>query len=185
MNKLTFLEELRYDLKNLSAKDREEIIQDFEEHFEIGRTEGKTDEEIIRSLGSPQQIAKDVQAAQPFEKAQINQSEQSSSYRIWPIIGLCLFNLIIILGPSIAITGVILATWIVAFSFVIQIFMLIIQWVTQPNSFYLFELFASITLVGSGLLLFTVANYITNTVIRIFSKYIAFNVRIMKGEKRS
>lgn len=185
MNKLTFLEELQYYLRNLSAEDKEEIIQDFEEHFEMGRAEGKTDEEIVRSLGSPQQIAKELQTTQPFEKARANHSEQGLFRKIGVIIGLCFFNLIIVLGPSIAIAGIILAIWGVAFSFVIQVFVVPIQWIIQPESFYLFELFTSITLAGFGLLLFTGVYSVTTPAIRMFSKYIAFNIRTIKGGTHS
>ncbi|WP_040983728.1 DUF1700 domain-containing protein [Oceanobacillus jeddahense] len=182
MNKLDFLEELRYYLHYLSSQEQEEIIQDFEEHFEMGRAEGKTDEEIVRSLGSPQQIAKELQSTQQVEKVRTNHSEKNQFRRIGIIIALCFFNLIVVLGPSIGIAGIILAAWVVAFSFVVQIFIAGIQWIIQPGSFYLFELFSSITLAGSGLLIFIGANYVTNSAIRIFSKYIAFNARLVKGE---
>lgn len=185
MNKLDFLEELRYYLRNLSSQDQKEIIQDFEEHFDMGRSEGKTDEEIVRSLGSPQQIAKDLQSTQQYEKVPANHSAKNQSPRIGIIIGLFFFNLIIVLGPSIGIAGTILGIWVVAFSFVAQLFIAGFQWIIHPEYFYLFELFASITLAGSGLLIFIVINYVTNAAIRIFSKYIAFNVRLVKGEDRA
>ncbi|WP_080875300.1 DUF1700 domain-containing protein [Oceanobacillus timonensis] len=183
MNKLDFLKELKVYLQDLSSQEQKEIIQDFEEHFEMGRAEGKTDEEIVRSLGSPQQIAKELQP-QEIEQYSANQSEQSPSLRIGMIIGLLFFNLIIVLGPAIGFAGIILSIWVVAFSFVAQLFIAGIQWIIQPVSFYLFELFTSITLAGIGLLIFTGAKYITNAAIRIFSKYIAFNVRLVKGENR-
>ena len=184
MNKLDFLEELAVYLRDLSPQEQKEIIQYFEEHFEMGRAEGKTDEEIVRALGSPQQIAKELQSGQEIEQNRTNQSGQSHFRKIGIIIALFFFNLIIILGPSIGIAGVILSIWVVAFSFVAQLFIAGIQWIIQPVSFYLFELFTSITLAGIGLLLFMGAKYITNAAIRIFSKYIAFNARLVKGESR-
>ncbi|GIO25279.1 DUF1700 domain-containing protein [Oceanobacillus sp. J11TS1] len=187
MNKLRFLEELQHYLKklSLSSEDREEIIQDFEEHFELGRAEGKTDEEIVRSLGSPQQIAKDLQATQESENTRINHSDKNIFRTVWTIIGLAFFNLVFVLGPSIAIAGIILAIWITAFSFVIQVFLAIVQWIIQPGSFYLFELFASLAIAGLGLLLFIGAYYTTKAAIRVSHKYIAFNVRTVKGGKHS
>lgn len=184
MNKLDFLEELTFYLQDVSSQEQQEIIQDFEEHFEMGRAEGKTDEEIVHSLGSPQQIAKELQSTQQFEKGKTNPSEQNQLRRTGIIIGLIFFNLIIILGPSVGIAGIILAAWVVAFSFVAQLLIAGIQWIIHPASFYLFELFTSITFAGSGLFIFIAANYITKAAVRIFSKYIAFNVRLVKGEGR-
>lgn len=185
MNKLDFLKELTVYLQDLSSQEQEEIIQDFEEHFEMGRAEGKTDEEIVRSLGSPQQIANELQFTQQFEKVQVNHSEQSHLRRTGIIIGLFFFNLIIVLGPSVGIAGIILAAWVTAFSFVAQLLIAGVQWIIHPESFYLFELFTSITFAGSGLFIFIAANYITNAFIRLFSKYIGFNVRLAKGESHS
>ncbi|WP_152655493.1 HAAS domain-containing protein [Oceanobacillus sp. CFH 90083] len=185
MNKSDFIGELTVYLQDLSPQEQEEIIQDFEEHFEMGRAEGKTDEEIYRSLGSPQQIAKELQSTQPFAKARKNHAEQSPFHRIGIIIGLLFFNLIIVLGPSIGIAGIILSAWVVAFSFIAQLLIAIVQWIVQPDSFYLFELFTSVTLTGSGLFIFIGANYMTNAAIRMFSKYIAFNVRLVKGENHT
>ncbi|MFD1067170.1 DUF1700 domain-containing protein [Oceanobacillus locisalsi] len=185
MNKLDFLEELAVYLQNLSSEEQKEIIQDFEEHFEMGRAEGKSDKEIVHSLGSPQQIAKELQPAQENERKQANSSRQSSFHRTGIVIGLFFFNLIIVLGPALGIAGIILSIWVSAFSFVAQLFIAVVQWIIQPVSFYLFELFASITLAGIGLLLFIGAKYVTNAAIHILSKYMALNARLVRGESRS
>lgn len=150
----------------------------------MGRAEGKTDEEIVRSLGSPQQIAKDLQSTQQYEKVPVNHSEQNQFPRIGIIIGL--FSSILLLSllfyrycrDDFGHMGY-------CFFFVAQLFIAGVQWIIHPESFYLFELFSSITLAGSGLLIFIVINYVTNAAIRIFSRYIAFNVRLVKGEDRA
>lgn len=41
----------------LSAKERQEIMQDYEEHFDAGQEQGKAEEEICRALGDPKEIA--------------------------------------------------------------------------------------------------------------------------------
>lgn len=53
MSKSKFLQQLNESLKPLSVKERADILQDYEEHFSIGLEEGKTEEEIVTSLGSP------------------------------------------------------------------------------------------------------------------------------------
>ncbi len=53
MTKDKFLQQLNVSLKRLSEKERADILKDYEEHFTFGLEEGKTEEEITASLGSP------------------------------------------------------------------------------------------------------------------------------------
>ena len=62
MNKEAFLKVLNKKIKKLPKEDREDILQDYEDHFLFGLEEGKTEEEIVKALGSPSQIAKEILA---------------------------------------------------------------------------------------------------------------------------
>ncbi len=57
MTKNDFLNTLYQSLLYLPAKERQEILQDYEEHFAAGIGEGKSEEEICRALGDPKEIA--------------------------------------------------------------------------------------------------------------------------------
>lgn len=70
MNKEQFLTQLEGALKRLPSSEREDIIQDFREHFEVGVSEGKSEEEIAKGLGTPQQIAKEITASFHLEQVQ-------------------------------------------------------------------------------------------------------------------
>lgn len=63
MNEQQFLLQLDQYLQKLNEGERKDIRRDFEEYFESGRMEGKTTEEIIASLGSPEKIAEDLLVA--------------------------------------------------------------------------------------------------------------------------
>ncbi len=63
MNEQQFLLQLDQYLQKLNVGERADIRRDFEEYFESGRMEGKTTEEIIASLGSPEKIAEDLLVA--------------------------------------------------------------------------------------------------------------------------
>ena len=54
---VSFLEELDKALGNMNGESRKEILDDFTEHFRLARKDGKSDEQIIAALGSPQSIA--------------------------------------------------------------------------------------------------------------------------------
>jgi len=55
-----FIEELKKNLKFLKKEDREEILEDYEEHFRVGKKKKRSEEEISRSLGTPKEIAKEI-----------------------------------------------------------------------------------------------------------------------------
>jgi hypothetical protein len=57
MTKTEFLQQLDNCLYSLPFADRQEIIQDFEEHFAAGLEQGKTEEQICSELGNPQSCA--------------------------------------------------------------------------------------------------------------------------------
>lgn len=56
MNKTEFLDLLRYYFRNAKKSEVEEILADYEAHFEEGMKRGLTEEAIAKELGSPKDI---------------------------------------------------------------------------------------------------------------------------------
>ena len=56
MDKNSFLEALRNIFKQARVADVESIIEVYEEHFAVGYERGLSDSEIIKSLGTPEEI---------------------------------------------------------------------------------------------------------------------------------
>lgn len=53
-----FLTRLERSLKHMSADEKQDILADYREHFEIGMASGKSEEQIAKALGEPEQLAK-------------------------------------------------------------------------------------------------------------------------------
>ena len=53
MNRDEFIGILRNELSGIPKEEIEDILYDYEEHFEIGIHKGKTEEEIAKELGNP------------------------------------------------------------------------------------------------------------------------------------
>ena len=71
MTKFEFLQRLNNSLTPLSIPERQEIIQDFEEHFAAGFDSGKTEEQICDELGAPEACAAQyLNGAVPPQSAQ-------------------------------------------------------------------------------------------------------------------
>ena len=88
MTKNEFLQQLNASLKRLSDKERADILKDYEEHFTFGLEEGKSEEEIAASLGSPAQIAKELLADYHIEKVTASATTGNVFRAIWAVIGL-------------------------------------------------------------------------------------------------
>lgn len=74
MNKKDYLDLLRYYLRDLPDLVVEDIVYDYEEHFNIGLAKGKTEEEIAKELGYPDDVAKE------YLKGDFNKRPERPSY---------------------------------------------------------------------------------------------------------
>lgn len=67
MNEQQFLIELESALNRLPEDERQDVIQDIREYFMDGKEDGKSEEELAASLGSPQAIADEILPSYPVE----------------------------------------------------------------------------------------------------------------------
>ncbi|WP_409276248.1 HAAS signaling domain-containing protein [Neobacillus sp. SCS-31] len=181
MNKKQFIAELNASLRRLPSYERQDILQDIEEYFEIGLEEGKTEEQLSASLGSPHQIAKELVATHRVEKVEETATAGNIFRAVWAVIGLGFFNLVIVLGPFVAIAGVIIAGWIAGVSFVASPILVLINVAIHPQIFELFDLFFSIGLAGLGLFILIGMFFATRATTNGFVRYLKYNVRVVKG----
>lgn len=181
MTKDQFLKSLESALRPLSQVERQDILQDYKEHFLIGLEEGKTEHEIAEALGSPNQIAKELLASYHVEKVDAKATTGNIFRAIWAVIGLGFFNLVIVLGPFIALVSLIFSGWAVGVSFILSPLLIFIDLVLQPGAFEFFYLFMSMLLSGVGLFISIGMFYITKFLIKGFVRYLKYNVSLVKG----
>lgn len=108
MNKEQYLNKLKNMLPEYESQ---EILNDFEEHFTTGLQEGKTEQEIIESLGNPMEIAKE------YGYVEVDKSTLPVGTRVWALVGLVFFDLFI----GIAIIASLFAVWISLWSVVLSL----------------------------------------------------------------
>ncbi|ABW17651.1 DUF4097 family beta strand repeat-containing protein [Alkaliphilus oremlandii] len=73
MNREEYLKQLKAALKSLPEDELQDILYDYEEHFDIGLSKGKSEKEISAELGDPKEIAKNhtiAPGADPVENIQ-------------------------------------------------------------------------------------------------------------------
>lgn len=207
MNKREFLAELASALQRIPEGERRDIVRDYEEYFTDAAHAGRTDAEVIATLGQPAHIAKQLIADHHLSRAQSNLTLASFLKATLAVISLTFFNLVFILGPLIGAIGFLFGLWITSISFVITPLFYIISLAfnlptfgtesitgllqqsdlpqTIQQSLVTFGGFISITASGVGLLGCVVLYYISRWFIRLFIRYMQANVAILRGSTKS
>ncbi|MGX7419095.1 DUF1700 domain-containing protein [Carnobacterium gallinarum] len=208
MNKEHFMIELKLSLRDLSEDERQTVMEDYLEHFENGLLEGKTEEQIAKELGQPRQLAKEILANYGIESKvkspEFSQGDwvafenEKSTYEelytkprrhntnsplmtVFKFIGLAFFNLVVVLGPAIAIFSCVLAGLFIGGAFTLLPLVGIYTIITGFSVVALFQLSMSILFAGAGILLLAAMYPLSKLLCKLTKIYILWNVRTIFG----
>jgi uncharacterized membrane protein len=179
-----FLRRLEQLLANIPERDRQEILYDYVEHFQIGFENGKSEKELTEELGNPEDIARDLLADYRSTRTEAVQSNRSAFKVIMVSVGLLFFNLVFILGPVVSIFAVYLGLCVTALALTISPILFIISILFNGFTDALVNIFLSLMFGSLGGLLGIGMFYFGRLLKNMFLKYIGFNLRVIKGEKR-
>lgn len=184
MTREAFLKELDRLLKGVPDEERKEILADYEEHFYMASAEGKAEEDIARSLGNPKQIAKEMVAIYHVEQAQANFSASYIVRATFAVVSLGFFNLVFVLGPFIALAGVLFSLYAAAFTLIVApVVGLVLQTVQGISlSQFSFGFFVALVAASLGVLLLVGLLYLTKWAYRQLVRYLQFNLQIIKNK---
>ncbi|MBW4827190.1 MAG: DUF1700 domain-containing protein [Clostridiaceae bacterium] len=188
MNRKEYINNLKFYLQDLPENEIEDIIYDYKEHFRVGISRGKTEEEISEELGDPRNIAKMFK-----NSLKSNQNEKDSPPKnllkiIIMSIALGFFNLIIVLGPFIGIIGLLIGLYGMSIGFTAGGIGLIFSTIgLNLDSYFLIDFGASsitsiafgIGLTSLGLLALIGSIYATKFIYKLIIKYIRWNIDII------
>jgi uncharacterized membrane protein len=191
MNKKDFLNKLSSYLGGIPVEERQDVINDFEEHFKEGLAEGRTEEEIADSLGDPRALANQFKANILVSQAEKTTSAINITRAVLATLGLGFFNLVFILGPFIAIVAVLISLFVSAIAIIaagITVFFASIFGPLIPQYFAVLinpavTIFGSIGVTCFGILFFVGCIYLSKILYRLFVRYIKFNLRIITGKE--
>jgi len=109
-----YLETLKAELAGcVSREDLDEILADYAEHFSIGRAEGRSEEDLFCSLGSPKDAAREIRATYLVNRAEQARSAENIWHAFHATLGLGAFRFIFVLVPFVLLL-VLLAILLVA-----------------------------------------------------------------------
>lgn len=126
MNKAQFIEQLKKALSGLPQTEIDDIIRDHEEIIRDALAAGRTEESIVASLGQPEELARTLKTEIKIVKAQ---DEVKLGAKLKGMLGaagallvLAPFNLIFVLGPMMALLGLLLGGWATAVAITVVCF---------------------------------------------------------------
>ncbi|MFP7473374.1 DUF1700 domain-containing protein [Niallia taxi] len=187
LNKNDFLKLLKSSLKFISEQEKNDIINEYIMHFDEGRLEGKSEEEISEKLGEPEEIAKELNAVNAVNKVEENRSIKSLFTAMFSIMGLSVMNFVfIIVGFFVML---ILLPFFLAYIIGVPIMILspiilvIVGFVNGFSTIGIGEILESIKGLIIGAILAFVGYFIGKFLIKLFIKYLRWNMSIAREKK--
>jgi uncharacterized membrane protein len=173
----------------LPDEDLNELLSDYSEHFRIGTSKGRTEEELWRSLGSPDDVAREIRAMHLVKKAETVRSCGNIFHAVIATLGLGLFNLVFVLAPFLLLLLMLLVVFIFGVMFAIfgpaALVYSILQLAGQPAfAIWLSPLagmFISIGITSMGLLLIIGDYYLARFFYRVGIRYLKWNIGVIRG----
>ncbi|MFT8871894.1 MAG: DUF1700 domain-containing protein [Sporolactobacillus sp.] len=174
-----FLRRLERLLRDIPWKDRQDILDDYRQHFNFGRSEGKSDQAIIDELGDLHTIAESIrgdyfsEAARSGQKVSIGRCLLAGS-------AMLLFNLIVMIGPIFSILGTYVCLAAVAIGLMAAPFIALFT-LYAGGSLFLFRLSTGLVCLGLGMALAAGVWIVGKWLWHLFVLYVRFNIRIITG----
>jgi uncharacterized membrane protein len=178
------LDTLEYLLSRVPEQDRKEMLYDYQEHFEIGLANGRSQAELIAELGDPHVIARDLLADYRIGRAEKDKTPSNMGRAILAAISLSFFNLIFIIGPVAGLFGAYVALCAVSFGLtILPLAILGSYFFGYSYESFLVNFFVSLTTFSLGVLMSIGMIYVGKFFYNVVLRYIKFNVKVIKGDK--
>lgn len=187
MSKKQFLLILKKKLWKLPKNEKEEILQDYEEYFMIGVEEGKIESQIVEALGSPKQIAKELNAVYAIKKVEERKSISNIFTALFSIMGLSVINCVIIIVSLCLL--LILTPFTLAYIIGVPIMILspliliVMGFVNGFSTIGIGEILECIKGVIFGSLLIFLGYFIAKFSFILLLKYLRWNISIARGNQ--
>jgi uncharacterized membrane protein len=188
MRKDEFLAGLRRSLGAMREEEKNEILADYEEHFRMGMASGKTEEEIARALGNPKVLGKSFAIDAMLEEGKTERNAAAVLRAVFAFLSLGFLNIVIVLGPFIAVVAVIVSFWAAAAAVALSGIAAVVaiplapvlpSYVTFGGLPVPFVFFAGIGAAALGLLGLIGMWFLTRWFIFAVGKYVQLNARIV------
>lgn len=190
MNKIEFIKALKKHLNKIPRKELDEILMDYEEHFRIGISEAKTEEEISIHLGDVKQIADQFRNDIKNDEEPIKDSKRNIFVSILIGFGMLLFNLIFLSGIFFGLLGALIGLFAASIgifagglgSLMFLLFSPILSIYFNIDILNIpLIIFASIGLISLGAMFFIGNCYVAKYFFKVVWLYLKWNIKVIKN----
>jgi len=193
MTRERYLADLKRSLGRMTDQERREVLYDYEEHFRMGLADGRPEEQIARSLGSPRLVGKAYAIDALLDESKDGGLDASSVLRaVFASISLGFFNIIFVLGPFLGLVGVMLGLWATAVALAVSglaVLLSPLATVIVPGAISLsgmnpaFLFFAGVGVAALGVLAGIGMVKLSEFFVRVIAAYVRLNLRIVTRRK--
>jgi len=176
----------------LPGEELNDIISDYSDHFRIGKSDGRSEEELYRSLGSPEDVAREIRATHLVKKAEDDKTCGNIFHAVLATLGLGLFNLVFVLVPFIILVLLLLVVFVVGILFTVLGPVALVYSLLQILGIPAFAIwqspvagvFFSIGITTLGLLFVIGDYYLARFFYHIGIRYLKWNIGVITGTER-
>ncbi|MGD6886917.1 HAAS signaling domain-containing protein [Staphylococcus shinii] len=186
MTKDEYIATLNRCIKRMNKEDKKDILNEYESHFISGYKDKKNDEEIIRGLGDPIDISKEINAMNALNIVEKEKSIKNIFIATFSIMGLSVFNFIVI-GLSLFIF-LLLLPFIIAYIIAVPvmlsspIILFIIGIINGFDTITVSDVFEVIKGVILGVILGLIGYYFVKNFFKFIIFYLKWNLNTLKRE---
>lgn len=193
MKKQEYFDKLELELRRQNVLKVTEILSDYEEHFAMGSSKGKTEEVIVEKLGDPLTVAKAYQAEALILQIEDAPVQDQAAYLIRAFLRLVVvtpLNFVMLLGPVLILSVIVFTMWTVVLSLAIAGFgvsgelLASLSILTSGIWGLAMSLFGGIAIISWTLLGILVMFFITRFLFRTFIDYLRWNIQFIKGDAK-
>ncbi len=185
-----FILELRRALIQLPQAEVEDIIRDQIEYIADAARAGRSEEDVLKSLGDPKSLANSLQADLKIQRAEsassFNNQIRLTVSALLATLALAPLNIIFVLGPFLGLIGLLVGGWAVAmglFASAIGIFVIFFgKLIFMSAGFWthISTLFFSVGLIGLSLLVLIFMYLISTAVLKGTISYLKWNLNFIR-----
>ncbi|CAM4191613.1 HAAS signaling domain-containing protein [Lederbergia lenta] len=177
---------LESGLKFMIAKEKRDIVDEYILHFAEEGHKYKSEEEISKELGNPEEIAKELNAVYAINKVEENKSIRSMFTALLSIMGLNMMNCIIIIVSFFVLLILLpfILAYIIGVPFMIlsPLILIVMGFINGFNTIGFGEISESIKGIMIGTILAFLGYFIGKFIVRLMIKYLRWNMLIARGK---
>jgi len=184
LNKAEFMTLLERHIVLMPVHERNELLQEYAAHFEFGRQNGRTEEEIAQELGHPVELAYEILGDRYVDPQLYSPSPPSRTFSmgssIGKSIGLFFLNILLVIPMAAALYSLGVAVTGIMLSCLAAPLLVVVDFVIH-GQFVQYKIFIALIMVGIGLFMIFGIKNMWKSILALTLRYMTWNKNVVIG----